>query len=292
MNISLRQLRAFVAVAEHASFTVGARELHLTQSAVSMLVRQLESELGLPLFDRVRRRVQLTETGRQLLPLAQRMLDDLRQVVDGALDLRSLRRGRLRLGLPQLLACTWMPPLLAEYERRHPEVTLKLVDTTADEVVGAVRAGDVDLGLGPERPVGDDIERDFLRAVPIDLVCPQAHALAGRRRVAWRQVQGERWIIYSGEFHHALERALAQHDPALAIRGASEVGYLTTALALAGQGMGITAAPRYAQALAPHFGVRFLPLTEPVIERGFYLYRRKGEALPPAVQPFVELLRA
>lgn len=291
MNISLRQLRAFVAVSRHLSFTVAARELHLTQSAVSMLVRQLEAEMGLPLFDRVHRRVQPTDTGRQLLPLALRMLDDLRQVVDGALDLRSLRRGRLRLGVPQLLACTWMPPLLAEYERRHPDVELQLVDTTADDVVGALRRQEVDLGIGPDRPTGDDIERRFLRQVPIRLVVPAGHALATRKRVSWQQVQPERWVIYSGEFHRALERALAQHDPALSLRGASQVGYLTTALALVGQGLGVTAAPDYARALAPHFGVAFVALTAPAIERGFYLYQRRGEALPPAVEAFVAMLR-
>jgi len=292
MNISLRQLRAFVAVAQQLSFTLAARELHLTQSAVSMLVRQLEAEMGLPLFDRVHRRVQLTDTALQLLPLALRMLDDLRQVVDGALDLRSLRRGRLRLCVPQLLACTWLPQRLTAFSQRHPEIELQLVDTTADDVVGAVRRHEVDLGLGPERPAGDDIARSFLSQVPIRLVLPKTHALAGRKRVRWQQVQDERWIIYSGEFHRALERALAQHDPALTLRGASQVGYLTTALALVGQGQGVTAAPDYAGAMAAHFGVAFVALEAPAIERGFYLYQRQGEAPPPAVQAFIALLRS
>lgn len=292
MNISLRQLRAFVAVARQLSFTHAARELHLTQSAVSMLVRQLEAEMGLPLFDRLHRRVQLTDTGRELLPRAQRMLDDLRHVVEGAHDLRSLRRGRLRLCASQLLACTWLPPRLAAFSQAHPEVELQLVDTTADDVVGAVRRQEVDLGLGPERPTGDDIEAHYLRRVPMRLVVPLGHALAGRRRVRWQQVLDQRWIVYSADFQRALELALAQHDPSLVLRAASRVGYLTTALALVGQGLGVTAAPDYAGAMAAHFGLKFIALEQPAIERGFYLYRRRGEAATPAVEAFMALAEA
>jgi DNA-binding transcriptional LysR family regulator len=290
MNISLRQLRAFAAVARTGSFTDAARALHLTQSAVSMLVRQLEKEFGMPLFDRTRPAITLTQTGRELLPLAQRMLDDLQQVVEGAGDLRALKRGTLRLAAPQLLACTWMPELIARFEKAYPDISLRLVDTTADDVVGCVRRNEVDIGVGPERPTGEDVEGSFLRQVPIRLVLPARHRLAGRQRVAWRDVREERWIVYSGEFHRQLEQALAEHDPSLSLRGAAQAGYLTTALALVGQGMGVTAAPDYARAFAAHFGVRFVGLSGPAINRAFFLYRRHRQALSPGAMEFVRML--
>ena len=290
MNVSLRQLRAFAAVASTGSFTEAARQLHLTQSAVSMLVRQLEKEFGLPLFDRMRPAIALTETGRELLPLAQRMLDDLQQVVEGAGDLRALRRGTLRLAVPQLLACTWMPDLIAKFEKAHPNISIRLVDTTADEVVACVQRSEADIGFGPERATEADVEATFIKEVPIRLILPAQHRLAGRRRISWQDVRDERWIIYSGEFHRQLEQTLAEHDASLAIRGAAEVGYLTTALALVGKGMGVTAAPDYARSMAAHFGVRFVALMEPAINRGFYLYRRRRQALSPGATEFVKLL--
>ncbi|RYY83975.1 MAG: LysR family transcriptional regulator, partial [Comamonadaceae bacterium] len=137
MNISLRQLRAFSVVARTASFTLAARQLHLTQSAVSMLVQQLEDAAGVRLFDRARNAVTLTEAGQQLLPLARRMLDDLRQLEEGATDLRTLRSGVLRVAAPQLLACTWIASALARFEKSHPSIGLRLLDTGADDIVPA-----------------------------------------------------------------------------------------------------------------------------------------------------------
>ncbi|PZQ63449.1 MAG: LysR family transcriptional regulator, partial [Variovorax paradoxus] len=125
MNLTLRQMRAFSVVARTASFTLAARQLNLTQSAVSMLVQQLEDELGLKLFDRSRHAVTLTEGGQQLLPLARRMLDDLRQIEEGASDLRLLKSGVLRVVAPQLMACTWVAGVLARFEQAHPTVGLR-----------------------------------------------------------------------------------------------------------------------------------------------------------------------
>src|SRR5690606_17535140 len=144
------------------------------------------------------------------------------------------------------LACSWMPPTIARYEARHPDIVLKIVDVTADGIVDAVRRGDAEIGAGPDRPAGDEIERSVLMKVPIRLVCPAAHALAARRWVSWRQIRDQRWVLYSGEFSRALERALQAHDPGLSLAPVTEVAYLTTALALVGAGLGVTAAPEYA----------------------------------------------
>jgi len=291
MNVTLRQLRAFAAVADEGSFTEAARSLYLTQSAVSMLVKQLEGEFGLPLFNRAGRRITLTETGKQLLPLARRMLDDLRQVIDGAVDLRTLQRGTVRVSASQVLACTWIPDALARFQRSHPNISIRLVDTSADDVVGAVQRHEVEMGVGPERPTSDDVACDFLWRVPMLLVCAPNHALTRRKRVNWTDLKGERWVTYSAEFTRHLERTLAEHDIDLAIGYATPVNHLTTALALTGRGLGITVAPAYARSLAQHFNVRFLPIGRPTIDRAFHLYRRCGHPLSPAAATFVEQLR-
>lgn len=290
MNISLRQLRAFSVVARTASFTLAARQLHLTQSAVSMLVQQLEDAVGLRLFDRARNAVRLTEAGQELLPLARRMLEDLRQLEEGASDLRTLRSGVLRVAAPQLLACTWITAALARFEQTHPSIGLRLVDATADDVVATVRRGDAELGIGPERPTGEDVTRRFLMRVPMRLACAASHRLAGRQAVSWHELREERWVVYSGDFSRYMEQRLHEHDASLSLQTATEVRAMTTALALVGTGLGVAAVPDYARAFGDTFGVRFLGLRTPALEREFFVYQRRGLALSPAAEAFAKLL--
>ncbi|MBN8751195.1 HTH-type transcriptional activator CmpR [Xylophilus ampelinus] len=292
MNLTLRQMRAFSVVARTASFTLAARQLNLTQSAVSMLVQQLEEELGLKLFDRTRHAVTLTEGGQQLLPLARRMLDDLRQIEEGASDLRLLKSGVLRVVAPQLMACTWVAGVLARFEQAHPTVGLRIVDGSADDIVGAVRRGDAELGIGPERVTGEDVTRSFLMHVPMRLVCATGHPLAGRQAVSWRDLRDERWVVYSGDFSRYVEQRLHEHDASLSMQTATEVRYLTTALALVGAGLGVAMVPDYARTFAGNFGIRFLALRSPALNREFFVYQRRSLALSPAAQAFAALLQA
>lgn len=290
MNISLRQMRAFSAVARAGSFTAAAKQVNLTQSAVSMLVQQLEEALGVTLFDRGAA-VTLTEAGRQLLPLARRILDDVNQVVEGASDLRSLRTGLLRVVAPQMLGCTWISTVLGEFAAAHPDIGLRVTDATTDDVVGVVRRGEAEIGVGPERTVGEDVTRTFLMDVPIRMVCPAKHPLAQRRGVSWDELRDERWVIYSSEFNRQLERILQSHDASLSMQTAVEVGYLTTALAMVGVGSGLAAVPDYARMFADNFNVRFVPLRAPEIRRQFYIYQRRGMALSPAAEAFVAMMQ-
>lgn len=291
MNIGLRQMRAFSAVARAGSFTAGARQLSLTQSAVSMLVQQLEDQLGVRLFDRARLSVTLTEAGEQLLPLVRRILDDIRQVEEGAHDLRTLKRGQLRVVAPQLLGCTWLAGMLARFQSLYPEVGLRIVDGTADDIVATVRRGDVELGIGPERATGDDVTRTFLMNVPMRLACAANHRLAQRRSVAWEDLRHERWVIYSSDFNRHVEQCLHDHDASLAMQTVTEVDYLTTALALVGTGLGVAAVPDYARTFKSNFGLSFVSLRRPAIDRGFFVYQRRGFALSPAADAFVALVR-
>ncbi|MET0969473.1 MAG: LysR family transcriptional regulator [Tardiphaga sp.] len=289
-NLSLRQMRAFAAVARAGSFTMAARQINLTQSAVSMLVQQLEETLHLKLFDRGAV-VQLTAAGQQLLPFARRILDDVQQIAEGASDLRLLRTGLLRLAAPQMLACTWVAAVLGEFEQAHPDVGLRVTDAMADDVVSIVRRGEAELGVGPERATGDDVTSTFLMDVPIRLVCPARHPLARQKAVSWKTLRDARWVIYSSEFNRHLERLLHEHDRLLSMQTAVEVQYLTTALALVGVGTGLAAVPDYGHIFAANFDVRFIKLRAPEINRRYYIYQRRGLVLSPPAEAFVKLLR-
>jgi DNA-binding transcriptional LysR family regulator len=289
MEITLRQLRAFAEVVEAGSFTDAARRLNLTQSAVSMLVRDLEAQLGVTLFNREQRPVTATEAGRQILPVAARMIDDQRQLMDGVEDLRALRSGSLRLAVPQILACTWLPDRLHAFHARYPEVSLQVIDTTVDAVAQVVADGAAEIGIGPFRAPPGAVEPRPLWDEPIDLVFPADGLLSDAPAVGWETLSGETWIMYSGDF------AMQMQQHALAaggVRMARQIGVrgLTTALALVGRGMGISAAPRYARAFEPQFGVRLRAIAPARMAQSFQLYVRRGHALSAAARAFAATL--
>lgn len=289
MNITLKQLRAFCDVAQTSSFTQAARRMNLTQSAVSMLVRQLEDDMGLALFDRVKRKVQLTETGRQLLPTAERILGDLREVIEGAAELRALRRGTLRLAVPQMLACSWLPPVLARYRSLYPDVAFKVIDTTADRVVETVRQGEAEIGIGPERPIPEDMQAELLWQQKMQFACAANSPLAKRKRLTWADVADAEWLLYSDVFSSDLERTVWSGISVQQPRRTTQVRYLPTALSLVGQGMGVTAAPAYAAPFGRLFGATFIDIANPVVLRRFQFYSKKSYELSPAAAAFHEL---
>lgn len=120
MNISLRQLRAFVAVARTGSFTLAAEGLFITQSALSGLIKEMERSLGVRLFDRSTRRIQLTDIGRGIYPLIDKILHDLDGVLEEVAHLKALKKGVVRVAAPQLMASTLLPEVIAAYTARHP----------------------------------------------------------------------------------------------------------------------------------------------------------------------------
>lgn len=291
MNLTLRQLRAIHEVARTKSFTAAGRRMNLTQSAISMLVRQLETELGMVLFDRYQRAAQLTDVGEHMLPVTERILEDLRQIEEGATSLRLLGRGKLKLAVPQMLACSWLPPLLDRYREQHPDVFLSVTDTTGDRILTAVLQNEAELGIGPMRPNPPGIHAEKLWDEPMQIVCPARSPLAGRKRLRWSDLREENWIQYSDDFSLYLERT-AWVDHAKSLPRTTNVRYLSTALALVGQGLGVTAAPRYARHFADQFKVAFREAHAPSLSRSFYLYTRRGQKLSPSASAFIDLIRA
>src|SRR5690606_21657023 len=128
MNITLRQLRAFVAVARTESFTLAAESLFITQSALSGLIKELESALGLRVVDRSTRRTRLSDVGRDLYPLVEKILNDLDRVMDEVAQLQALKTGVVRVAAPQLMASTLLPEIVAAYAQQRPAISVEIVD--------------------------------------------------------------------------------------------------------------------------------------------------------------------
>jgi DNA-binding transcriptional LysR family regulator len=291
MNVTLRQLRAFIAVGDTGSFTGAAKQLHITQSALSLLVRDLESELGVRLLDRTTRNVRLSAVGASFRPLVHGVLQDLERAIASVADLRDLKRGVARIAAPQLMSLTLLPRVLSAHRARHPGVQARIVECLMEQLEAKVVSGEADLGVGPERTVGPDIEIVPLMKAPVMLVCPKRHPLATARRVTWKDVVAQPFIAQGGEYSARIDRDLHAWSKDLSLRPTDQVTYLTTALSLVTSGLGVTASPGHVRRLAASFGLAMRPIVDPKMVRQFCVFLPRGRALSPAAASLLDSLQ-
>lgn len=290
MNITLRQLRAFVALADTGSFTDAATRLHVTQSALSGLIKELEQSLGVQLVNRSTRKVGLAEVGREFYPLAARLLQDLDGALDTIADLKALKRGLVRIAAPQLMSASVLPEVMAGFREQYPDIEIRLVDCMVDQVLSKVHSGEVDFGVGPERESSADIEARTLFEIPFVVVFRPDHPLNRKKRVTWDDALRYPVIALKGEFTHRLRVDLhdSLHDAAL--NPANEVGFMTTAFAMVSAGLGVTTCLPYASSLIRLHNLESRPLQEPVVRRKFFVFTRRDRPLSPAALRFSEYL--
>ncbi len=291
MNISLRQLEAFLAVAQLESFTRAAERLQLTQSAVSLLVRELENQLSARLFDRTTRAVRLTDAGRELYPFADKALADLQAGIDNTRDLLAKKKGRVVVGAPPLLASHLLPPVVARFRESYPGVAVALRDLLADEIATRVASGEVDFGIGTFHRLEQDLASQTLARDSLILVAPRKHPLTRKRKLRWRDLGAAPLIAldrHSG-LRHLVDRFLeaADCDP----RPAYEVSFITTAIGMVESGLGVSVLPSYILLSTRHSRVETRLLEEPVVEREISLVTRAGRSLSPAAESFAEFAR-
>jgi DNA-binding transcriptional LysR family regulator len=285
MNITLRQLRAFVLLAETGSFTQAARAMHVTQSALSLLVRELEGGLKSRLVNRTTRSISLTEVGQEFLPTAQRVLDDLQHAVGHVDKLLAKQRGRVVVAAPLVLSGTFLPPLLARFIQRYPGVEVVLKDSLPDEVLPRVHSGAADLGIGTFRQMQQELEQVLLFKESMMAVMPRTHALAsGKARLTWRDLQGVPVLALprSSVFRELAEAGFAACG--LQLQPAFEATYVGTLVGMVKAGLGVAIMPGYSQALGDPATLRWRRLERPVVEREVLMVHRRDRALSPAAQ--------
>lgn len=290
MNVTLRQLRAFAAVAHTGSFTAAAESLFVTQSALSGLIRELEQTLGLRLFDRSTRRLQLSDVGSGLLPMIDKILGDLDGVLGEVVNLKTLRTGTVRVAAPQLMSCTLLPEVVAAFTARHREIRVRLADSPVENVATRVLSGEADFGIGPERNPIPHLETTELFELPFMAVMPARHALSRRAKIGWAELAKYPVITLEGEFAERLRADL--HAATRNVSAQTKVAFMSTALSLVDAGMGVTVCLPYAGSLVRLYGLTMRPLVEPVITRRFFVLSRAERTLSPAAQAFRDFLIA
>lgn len=281
MNVSLRQLRVFQAVARERGFGRAGERVGLTQPAVSRAITELEAQLGLRLFDRTTRDVVPTEAGRRLEAHLGRLLEELELALRDVQDLAREKRGRVRVASSPTLSAALMPACIAASAREAPGVELVLLDRIQQDVLDSVRTGAVDFGVVVDPAAADDLHCETLFCEPFCLVCPPDHALAtGDDAVPWTALSDWPLVLLdqaSGS-RRLIDDALARHAPAA--RVAQQLGHPTTVLRMVEAGIGVAVLPALALHGTPP-GAWAVRALVPQVERDLMLVHRRQRSLSP-----------
>ncbi|WP_284619600.1 LysR family transcriptional regulator [Aquabacterium humicola] len=285
-RFTLRQLEAFDAVADLHSFSAAADRLGLSAQAVSQQVAELEAVLGFRLFDRTTRRVSLSSAGRDFAASALTVLRHAAAADTAAADVRNRAAGTVRVGAPLVLAATALPAAIQAYATQRPKVVVRIRDIAVDRLVDAVAAGDVDLGLGPDRATGAEVAAEPLFDSRWVLWCAPDHALAKRRQVRWRELAGHPLVAAGRDHERSVAQMRATAPEETRITPVDVVDNTTTALGIAAQGLAATLAPAYVGVLARPMGLQMRRVVEPETIRSVCLYRPLDRTLSPAAEGF------
>ncbi|HGM5002141.1 TPA: LysR substrate-binding domain-containing protein [Serratia marcescens] len=283
MNYSLKQLRVFVAIARHGSFSRAGEAIGLTQSAISHSVKELETEVGVRLLDRTTREVVLTDAGLRLANRVERLLDELQAALLDARSFGVQRSGTVRVATSQTISAHLMPQCIAAGEREYPEIRIMLRDQAQQQVLHSVRNAEVDFGIVVDPVQAVDLECEAVLHEPFLLLCRDDHPFAEQQEVRWSALNGCRLVLqdYASGSRPLIDSALRQQGVEAQV--VQEIGHPATLFPMVAAGIGISIFPALALPLPEGGRLRVRRLV-PEINRALMLVRRKNRSLTPAAE--------
>jgi LysR family carnitine catabolism transcriptional activator len=288
MKNALQCIRAFVTVAQTGHFAKAAAQLHLSPSALTVQVQQLEHWLGVALLDRGPRHLELTEAGRQNLVHMETLLLDLDNLVATNRDLAALKRGVVELAALPSLCAGLLPVVLKHFADLHPGVEVRLRDVVAQQVEDQVRAGSVDFGLSVAPRSAGGLRFQPLLVDRICLLLPLDHPLNDGRTVTLADLDDQPMILTGRDSSVRMQVERLFEDRRLTLRRQIEANYMSTAIALVQQGLGMTLLPE--SAVQGHETLACIRLEEPALNRCIGIITRGERTLGPAAEVLAALL--
>lgn len=288
-RINLKLLQTFMVVAENQSFREAADQVNRSQSAISTQIRQLEDQLGLPLFNRTTRSVKLTPEGAELLAYARRAVGEVEEGLRNILEAADLRRGRVTLACAPTIACTRLPGILAAFEKDYPGIRIVVHELKSVDLFQRIRNGDVDFGLGPVVGDGDldfrAVLREAVHLFASPRFLPQDHDtirfddLADIPLIQFPTTTVMGKIIAAT----AQERGITLNTRYECVQG-------QTLVALAQAGLGASIMTGTTIRSAPGSGMRRPRIVDPSLSQDFAIITLKGKTLSPAAFGLAELI--
>ncbi|MCE8011858.1 LysR family transcriptional regulator [Billgrantia desiderata] len=291
MKPSIKQLRAFVAVAQSSSLAEASERIHLSQPAISIALRKLEEAVGGALFSRTTRQLTLTPEGEAFLPVAVRLLNDWSEAFEDLEERFSKQRGKVTVAALPTLAAGLLPGIIAAFHARYPRINLSLHDVLAEQVSQMVREGRADLGLSV---APHDTEELAFEPVLMDryvAVCPSGHPLLEQESVAWRQLAGHPFIGINrlSSSRQEIDRIMAEVGAPLEIL--CDASQIATVGRMVAAELGISVLPELSFKQIATDGIDYRPLTTPEVERPLGIVMRHRHPLSAAAAALRALIQ-
>lgn len=271
--------------------TLAAARLSLTPSALSMLIRALEADLGVNLFERTTRKLVLTDAGARLLPVVREVFQRLDEGIGEVMRDQQVKERVLTLATSPLMAASFVPKAMAGFRLLQPTVRIRLVDAPVDALPDMVRTGAVDLAIGTASDQFSDLHQELLYVDRLMFVCHDGHPLAERMEVHWQELVAEPLVLlqHGSGLRTLADRAFAKWTKSLT--PAHEVSHVATALGLVEAGEGVSILPSYAITRAqPAMNTTRLvtiPIGSPVVKRHIVALARSPQAVSKTAKAFM-----
>jgi len=286
LHLTLRQLKVFEAVARHASFSRAAEELHLSQPAVSMQVKQLEENVGMPLLEQQGKRTVLTEAGREIYDLSRRVANQIDQTEENLAQLRGDVGGRLRLAVVGT-ANYFVPQLVTAFREANPDVTVSLTVNNRSSVVNTLAFNERDIAIMGDLPPGSDLDSTAFMQNHLVVIAPPHHGLAGRGMVPMERLKQEVFLIREpgSSSRAAMEDIFASHGMSFATGMEMSSNESIKQAVQAGLGLGILSLHTVALELETR-RLEVLPVEGFPVVRQWHIAHRTGKRLPAVAEKF------
>jgi DNA-binding transcriptional LysR family regulator len=273
-DLTIQQLRCFVAVADAGQFTAAAEMLKLAQPSLSSQIGRLERVLGVTLFHRDHRPLVPTDAGLELLPLARRVLSSLDDVIHGVSDIEGLRRGHVAIGATPSLGAALLPKALAKFHRRYPGISITFSERDSVVLVEELESGALDLALVIMPLQRPDLEDVVLASEELVVVVANDHQLAERRRITIADLANVPMIMFSEGYDLRSATLDAFTRAGVPITVAMDGAEMGSVLSFVSAGLGAAIVPSISASDTPE--MRTLHLRSPTLERQIRLVRPLG----------------
>lgn len=290
MDISLRQMRSFIAVAKLGSFTRAAEFLHVSQPTLTIQIKRLEDALQLRLFDRNPRSVNLTRVGRDILPAFERTIEDLDSVLVDVKNVSTAQLGVVRIAALPSFASGLLPDTIRRFRKRLPGASFAVRDVIASALLGLVRSDDVDLGLTGGNVDFPDIEILFKTSDEMVVVYPDGHPIGKFARITADRLAQFPIVMLDSRTSVRAVTDQAFRAAKLMPSPAAEATYMMTALGMVRAGIGITLLPALAREIAAEPSLCSKRINDPNFSRQVSLIKKKNRTLPPLSKAFADHL--
>lgn len=291
MNITLKQIRAFLAIAQVKSFAEACELLHISQPALSVTIKNLEATVGGQLFSRSTRALALSPEGDKFLPVAKRLLADFDNALVELHESFALKRGNLSFAAMPSFASTLLPKQIVDFKNQHSAIKVKVHDVIAEDAVAMVRSGKVEFAISFDPGNFDDLNFETLFTDKFIAVFPQSHTLTKANNIQWQHLSQYPFVTLQrpSSIRFLLDDTLAKRGLFLDI--AFEANQLATVVQMVANNLGISVIPSLYQQQLSALKLNYCSIDEPAISRRVGIISKRRHVFSHAATEFLKVIQ-